>query len=376
LKDIDRPERIAQLTADGLQLEFPPLRDAVVLPAVAEPPPLLRRRSLLAAVAAGVVAAAVAIPVFALAGGSGVSLSNSDSLVQIDPDQAKPVDSIKVPANAVGVADNAVGVATCLAFVFVPTLNGTVYEINPQTSKPYPIRVDGTPGAITNVGALAAVVTRPPTNSVSIIDAADAKLTNSFPLPGTPSALAALTYWRRVIWIANPNKHELERVGSPYTGISTDKSIGLPVRGPQTGTASRYEGVAGGAGSLWVSGNASNHTVWRVNPATRRVTPIPLAFAPGALTVGPGGVWVVDRQDNTVVAIDPATNRPGQKIAVGRGPIAVAASDQFVWVANKISGTITRIDPKHGTKRKITVGTNPIDVVYGLGSVWVAKRAS
>jgi hypothetical protein len=45
LKDIDRPERISQLAADGLRLEFPPLRGAEPV----KPPPVLRHRSLLAA---------------------------------------------------------------------------------------------------------------------------------------------------------------------------------------------------------------------------------------------------------------------------------------------------------------------------------------
>jgi class 3 adenylate cyclase len=45
LKDIDRPERISQLAAEGLQAEFPPLRGAERV----KPSPILRRRSLLAA---------------------------------------------------------------------------------------------------------------------------------------------------------------------------------------------------------------------------------------------------------------------------------------------------------------------------------------
>src|SRR5205085_7258497 len=62
LKDLERPERIAQVEAEGLRREFPPLRGAERVRGRR----VLRRRSVLAAAVAGVVAAAVAVPVFAL----------------------------------------------------------------------------------------------------------------------------------------------------------------------------------------------------------------------------------------------------------------------------------------------------------------------
>src|SRR5262249_58642836 len=84
LKDLDRPERISQVTAEGLRSEFPQLRGVEPV----KPPPLLRRRSTVAAALVGVLAAAVAIPVFALGGGSGGSTA-----------------SAALAANAVGVLD-------------------------------------------------------------------------------------------------------------------------------------------------------------------------------------------------------------------------------------------------------------------------------
>jgi hypothetical protein len=80
LKDVDRPERIAQVVAEGLRSEFPPLRGAALVRtpmlgsgrmlasrvggAVAGPGP--RRRRMLASALVGLVAAAVAIPIFVL----------------------------------------------------------------------------------------------------------------------------------------------------------------------------------------------------------------------------------------------------------------------------------------------------------------------
>ncbi len=68
LKDIDRPERLFQLDIEGLQTEFPPLRAEKVTE-----PRQVRRRTVLVGALAGVIAAAVAIPIFALGGGSGGS---------------------------------------------------------------------------------------------------------------------------------------------------------------------------------------------------------------------------------------------------------------------------------------------------------------
>jgi class 3 adenylate cyclase len=81
LKDVDRPERIAQVVADGLATEFPSLRGATPV----QTRPLLRRRRMLASALVGVVAAAVAVPLFALGSGNphttqtGAAVSCSDT---------------------------------------------------------------------------------------------------------------------------------------------------------------------------------------------------------------------------------------------------------------------------------------------------------
>ena len=70
LKDLERPERIYELSVDGLAADFAPLKTE------REAPVPIYRRPLIIGASAGVLAAAVAIPVFALGGGSsGPSLS-------------------------------------------------------------------------------------------------------------------------------------------------------------------------------------------------------------------------------------------------------------------------------------------------------------
>jgi class 3 adenylate cyclase/DNA-binding beta-propeller fold protein YncE len=370
LKDIDRPERIAQLAADGLRLEFPPLRGAEpVSPSPVSSPSVLRRRSLLAAMLAGVVAAAVAIPVFELGGGSGASVSLADSLLRIDPVGARVIGGVDIPGRPIGVT-------TCAATVFVATLDGTVSAIDPRTSKPYPIRVKGAPSDISHVGALAAVVTGPPTDTVTIIDGGSATISDVFALPGAPSAAATVAVYGGVVWIANPNAHELERVESPYTGIATGESVPLPPLVTGERASAGYAGIAAGGGALWVAGNDANHTVWRIDPATRLVTAIPLPFAPQAIAAGYGGTWVLDQRGDTVATIDWATNRLGQRIHVGLHPSAVAVGANFVWVANELGGTVSRIDPQQGRVKNVRVGRHPIGLAVGLGAVWVVSRPS
>jgi class 3 adenylate cyclase len=80
LKDVDRPERIAQVVAEGLRGEFPPLQGAALVRkpmlrrsrllssrvggAVARPGP--KRHRILASALVGLVAAAIAIPIFGI----------------------------------------------------------------------------------------------------------------------------------------------------------------------------------------------------------------------------------------------------------------------------------------------------------------------
>ena len=98
LKDIDRPERISQVMAEGLQAEFPPLRDADPIAAHS----ILRRRLFLVSTVAGVLvaAAAVAIAAFVLERSSGVA--HAAALVRLDPTKAKVTGGIRVPGQAVG----------------------------------------------------------------------------------------------------------------------------------------------------------------------------------------------------------------------------------------------------------------------------------
>ena len=369
LKDIDRPERVSQLAAVGLPTEFPPLRGAEPVEHKRRPHPSgLRRRSFWVAILAGVIAAAVAIPVFAFGRGSAKSVASADSLVRIDPTLATVTAGVEVSGQPSAVT-------TCVGSVFVASRDGTVFEIDPRTSKPFPIFIGASAGDISHIGGLAVAVRQTaPKNTVTVIDASYGGISDVVALPGPASAPARVTVYGQDIWIANPNRHELDRIESPYTGVAD--AITLPSLARSGQGDGGYAGVAAGEGALWVAGNDANRTLWRVDPATRRVTPVKLPFAPRALVAGYGSVWVVDREAGAVVRLDPATGRLGRRISVGRGPSSIALGAGFVWVANELSGTVSRIDPRGFAVKTTRVGSNPIDVAVGLGAVWVVRRTS
>ena len=362
LKDIDRPERISQVAAEGLQADFPPLRGAD--PVVTPTRPVLRRRSVMASALVGVVAAAVAIPVFALGQGSGVA--QAASLVRVDTAKVKMTAGIDVPGRPVAVT-------TCAASVFVSSRNGYVYEIDPSTKKPTPIFVAGQPGDIAHIGFLAAVLTGTSVkNSVTVIDAGSATASTPFALPGSPVSSARITVLARDVYVADPNVRKLERIGSPYTGLAR-QAIPLPgLKSPSLG----YSGLAADAdnGAVWIAGNDADRTVWRVDLASRHVTPIRLGFAPRAIAYGSGGVWVVDQGDNSVYRVDPKTNELGKKIPVGQQPSAITTGGGYVWVANALDGTVSRIDPLDRSVKSATIGGKPTAIAVGLGAVWVLRQ--
>jgi DNA-binding SARP family transcriptional activator/DNA-binding beta-propeller fold protein YncE len=74
---------------------------------------------------------------------------------------------------------------------------------------------------------------------------------------------------------------------------------------------------------------------------------------------------------NTVVAIDPETNRIVDGVRVGDGPAGVVVVGDAVWVANLLDGTVSRVDPDLGeVSRQGQVGT-PTAIAAGEGAVWV-----
>jgi DNA-binding beta-propeller fold protein YncE len=129
-------------------------------------------------------------------------------------------------------------------------------------------------------------------------------------------------------------------------------------------------------GSVWAISSGEGN-VYRVNPATRKVTAmITVAEGPRFTTEGAGSLWVLTQSDGNVSRIDPATNKVVAVIPVhvpGKGG-EICFGGGLIWVTMD-GNPVTRIDP--ATNKVIDqYGNYPKadGIRYGFGSVWVSDH--
>ncbi len=317
LKDIDRPERISQVVAEGLRTDFPPLRGATRV----EKRQVLRRRSLLAAALAGVVAAAVAVSVFALrSGGSGSTVATA-----------------RIGADSVGAVDAS---------------SGRLLASSP---------VESTPGALAaDRGSV--WVANPGSNSVSRIDAKSHAKTQTIAVGNDPTAIAI---GGGFVWVANGLSGTVSKIDPNANGGGGAVVDTIPVgNGPS--------GVAFIDGRLWVANSTDRTVLEFVAGSHTPLRTIGVAGGADALATGLGFVWVASSAANSVTRIVVRSGTVLSAIGVGNGPTAIAVGDGAAWVANSLDGTLSRIDPSDGAVSVIPVGGIPTGVAAGGGLVWVS----
>jgi len=139
----------------------------------------------------------------------------------------------------------------------------------------------------------------------------------------------------------------------------------------------RAQGLSYRAGSVWVGSGGEGTAVFRVDPATLEVARVPVgARSPGWFVAGTKDIWVVTQED-TVVRIDPATNRVVTTLPVPGVPVEGATDVRgIVWIPCKQSNTITRIDP--ATNRvlgALPAGPGAYVAHRAFGSMWVTSYA-
>jgi YVTN family beta-propeller protein len=270
-------------------------------------------------------------------------LGASGTVVRIDPATNAVVDkSLRVPADAEAIA---VGQGALWVTSVAPGDLGTPHKdavtridlatgrrVTTVTVRRGPLDIAATPRAVwvTNSGGGGSSVARidPQTNRL---------LGRPVTTGASPQGLAV---GAGSLWVANHDAGTVTRIDQASGRVVAD----IPV-------PSEPHRVAYGAGAAWV-GNWHDNSVSRIDPATNRVvgSPIPIGFRAGNLAVGAGGVWVTSDyrldaapQDVVVVRIDPQTNRAVETIAVGGHPIDVAATEGAVWVSVADPGMLLRI---------------------------------
>jgi DNA-binding SARP family transcriptional activator/DNA-binding beta-propeller fold protein YncE len=141
---------------------------------------------------------------------------------------------------------------------------------------------------------------------------------------------------------------------------------------------SRAIGVAVGGGSLWVVDRLVN-SVSRIDLRSGRVEDsIRVGADPLVAAFGFGALWVANSDDATLSVIRPGVARP-ETITVRSRPFGIAAGEGAVWVGSNTFSSVSRIDPD--TRRVVKeidvsrsgLGSGLFSVAAGAGAVWAAN---
>jgi YVTN family beta-propeller protein len=77
---------------------------------------------------------------------------------------------------------------------------------------------------------------------------------------------------------------------------------------------------------------------------TSVVDEIPVGARPSGIAIGEGSVWVGNRDDNTLLRIDPESRRVERTIGLAVEPREVAVAGKRVWIASS-AGSVVRVNP-------------------------------
>ena len=101
---------------------------------------------------------------------------------------------------------------------------------------------------------------------------------------------------------------------------------------------------------------------------------VPVGHLPVQLTFDGQRLWVVNREDNTIQSIDPATGKAGDTVAVGQEPRAIAFDGKYLWVANTADNTVMAVDPATShPEHVIEVENNPRALLVEGTRLWIAN---
>jgi YVTN family beta-propeller protein len=324
----------------------------------------LRWRVRLAAAGLVVIAAALIGLLFGSGGGERTRVA-VDSLVRIDPGTARVSGRFVLGRNLTGLTAGA-------GVVWAVDAGGeSVIRFDPATGSSRAPSAHGVPSAVGLAGGRA-VVANGGDGTAAIFDASSGSFSGVVQLGVFGYGPASVASDGRSVWVAT--QRSVAQVDPVEEVVVTTTSLPLAAKDEGTGDVFAT-GVATGAGGVWVSGDALDPVLWRVDDRTGRVTSVRLRFAPDAVAYGAGTVWVANQLDDSVTRIDPRTMSAVAVIGVGREPVGVAAGAGGVWVANALDGSVSRIDPHtNRVTATIAIGVGVVAVAVDRGRVWVAAR--
>jgi ABC-type branched-subunit amino acid transport system substrate-binding protein len=76
---------------------------------------------------------------------------------------------------------------------------------------------------------------------------------------------------------------------------------------------------------------------------------------------------------NSVVEIDPGSNKPVAQAVVGSNPTTLGFAEGALWALSADDQTITRINRRSKAQKTFSIGSTPTDLAVGEGAVWVGN---
>lgn len=356
LKDLERPERIAQLVIDGLPSEFGPLKTLDV------DLRRRRRRTYVGSALIGVIAAiAISVLAFGRGGGEGGPLATPNSVAAIDPVSNEVV-------AVVPVGDGPTNIAVGGGKVWVLNRDAQTISMIDARSRALlrTYAVGGIPADVAAGGrsvwvgsSTSAAYQLDPDRGTVVRTVAAPPLT---PPPARPVLQDAggVAVDGRTVWYLSGNSTLSRIAAGSGAVVARIRHHGLP-------QFTEFLGV--GEGAVWVSAfeSATSGVVSAVDRRTNAVVHRAVVPAVGPVAVGFGRVWladelvwVIDANAGALIGTIPVAG-PARDVAVGQGS---------VWVASR-DGGVSRIDPTFETVTTIRVGGALQGIAVGAGAVWV-----
>jgi branched-chain amino acid transport system substrate-binding protein len=245
-----------------------------------------------------------------------------------------------------------------------------------------------TPSTIA-VGEDAVWVLNADDRTISKVDPDTRQIVKTFGTGGTTTDLAV---GEGAVWVGNGAKTvstpsgfpsvvytaSISRLDPDTTDVSKTEDLPGPGRTPDALNAGEFRtlGVsqlAVGAGAVWAIN--PDLSVSRLDPATGAREAIIQVEAGGAIAAGREGVWAIGADGESLLGINPGTNRVRPRIDVGtEGLVGLAVGAGSLWATDVSAGSLWRIelgpDP---IMRTIDVGFGITGVAYGDGAVWVTN---
>jgi class 3 adenylate cyclase len=336
----------------ALAIEAPALAP---IPDAAAPQPVpLRRRMLWLALGGAALVAGAVTAVVVLRTPSGVTAAGGpNTVVRVDPEQAKVVNAVGVASGPVLLAGE--GSTLWIASETARTL--TKLDINSGASTP--VGLDGVPTGIAVSG-----------DTVYVAQAFDHSIERFAAATGTAAGPLEDFVVRRIVF-DDSDGWGIDPVADAVVHFSPGRDPDI-IRLPAGGVAAD---ITVGAEAVWVA-NSVGGTVTRIEPDTSKTASVRVIDPPTAVATTDSAVWVASEIRDSLVRIDPSSNQPAARVEVCDAPIDLAALANDIWVACAGSHELMRVGADGADLGRIPLPAVPSSIVVLNQSIWVTLRVA